>query len=252
MARRCRRRPGPPSSPRSRGPPRTRPITPLLTACRRAGSRRSVLDELTAAGFVAVLAPKIGAIHASRHRPRRDLRFRRARPHDETAAPADRRSAVRSGEVRQPRLRTPASSCPSSAEVLRKAGLDDFQRLDMTLERYVSNFRWPGWVARTARRSPGRSDPQDDPGGRGPLPLVELPDRMPGSNPDKVRPAVDKLIAHLVLFEDLDPKTSDIMVGFLPTVSDGLILRRPAPRTPAAGGLRTSRGDGARREPDRQ
>ena len=76
----------------------------------------------------------------------------------------------------------------------------------------------------------------------GPIPLVELPDRVAGADPDKVRAAVDKLIARLVLFEDLDPKTSDIVVDFLPDVREGLDRRRPAEGPPAAGRLRAARG----------
>ena len=67
----------------------------------------------------------------------------------------------------------------------------------------------------------------------GPIPLVELPDRVAGADPDKVRAAADKLIARLVLFEDLDPKTSDIVVDFLPDVREGLDRAgRPRVRPP--------------------
>ena len=41
--------------------------------------------------------------------------------------------------------------------------------------------------------------------------------------------SVDKLVSHLALVEDLDPKTWDLMVGFLPTVREELI-RASMPR----------------------
>ena len=122
---------------------------------------------------------------------------------------------------------------PVISQVLRKAGIEDFQRLEMALQRYVSNFRWPGWVARTLK------DPLADR-------ILEVIRRRRarsrwsscragsrGAIPDKVRAVVDKLIAHLVLFEDLHPKTSEIMVGFLPAVREGLIRAgRPRERPP--------------------
>ena len=191
----------------------------------------SILDELTTAGLVAVLAPKIGA-STRRVLARGEIydfaaRIRTLkRLHLLTSdQPSDLVKYVN-------HVFDTSELVPVISQVLRKAGLDDFQRLEMTLQRYVSNFRWPGWVARML------DDPLVDRilktiQAEGPLPLVELPDRMRGSNPDKVRPAVDKLIAHLVLFEDLDPKTSDIIVGFLPTVRDGLIRAgRPRERPP--------------------
>ena len=52
--------------------------------------------------------------------------------------------------------------------------------------------------------------------------VAELPGRVAGVAPDKVQAAVDKLIARLVLFEDLDSETSDIVVDFLPAVREGL------------------------------
>ena len=65
------------------------------------------------------------------------------------------------------------------------------------------------------------------------MPLAELPGRNPGSDPEQVRAVVDKLIARLVLFEDLHPETFEIMVGFLPEVNEGLIRAgRPRERPP--------------------
>jgi hypothetical protein len=63
--------------------------------------------------------------------------------------------------------------------------------------------------------------------------VAELPGRVAGVDPEKVRAAADKLIARLVLFEDLDPGTSDIVIDFLPAVREGLARAgRPRARPP--------------------
>jgi Helicase conserved C-terminal domain len=191
-----------------------------------------VLDELTAAGFAAVLEPKTGAStrrviapgalydFAARVRTLRRLHLLAAGPPGELVKYVN--------HVFFPEMLTRVI-----LEVMRKAGIEDFQRLDLALDRYVSNFRWPGWVARTLK------DPLADrileaiQAAEKPLPLVELPGRIPGSDPEQVRAVVDKLIARLVLFEDLHPKTFEIMVGFLPDVNEGLIRAgRPRERPP--------------------
>jgi hypothetical protein len=117
--------------------------------------------------------------------------------------------------------------------VLRKAGIEDFVRLEDALQRYVMHHRWPGWVARTLK------DPLVDRildvfrEAEGPMPLAELAGRLEGSNPDEVRSAVDKLVAHLALVEDLQPETWELMVGFLPAVRAELIrASQPRERPP--------------------
>ena len=181
----CRRRPGPTSSPRSRGPPRTRPITPLLT-------------RVSASRFPAA-------------RPGRADRRRVRRGPGRPKSGASTRRVLARGEIYDfaahvrtlKRLHLLASDQPADlvkyvnhvfdtselvpviSQVLRKAGIDDFQRLEMTLQRYVSNFRWPGWVARMLDDPLVGSDPRGDPEAEGPLPLVELPDRMRGAIPTR-------------------------------------------------------------------
>ena len=54
----------------------------------------------------------------------------------------------------------------------------------------------------------------------GALPLAELFGRIEGSKPEAVRGVVDSLIAYLVLVEDLQPETWEVMVGFLPAVRE--------------------------------
>src|SRR5262249_23772530 len=66
-----------------------------------------------------------------------------------------------------------------------------------------------------------------------PIPIVDLPKKVGKRGSDVVRAALDKLITHLGVFEDLDPNTWDIVVGLLPGVREGLIrAERPRERPP--------------------
>jgi hypothetical protein len=118
-------------------------------------------------------------------------------------------------------------------EILRKAGIDEYIQVEQALVRYVTRHRWPGWVARALK------DPLADRilgvlrEAGGPIPLAELPGRIEGSKPDEVRAVLDRLVSRLVLVEDLDPKTWDLIVGFLPSVREELIrASRPRERPP--------------------
>jgi hypothetical protein len=117
--------------------------------------------------------------------------------------------------------------------ILRAAGIDDYPELNEVLQYYVTNHRWPGWVARKLKDPLAERVLEVLREAGEPIPPVELPGRIAGSIPDKVRSAVDKLIAHLAVFEGLHPKTSEILVGFLPSVREGLIRAgRPCERPP--------------------
>ena len=119
-------------------------------------------------------------------------------------------------------------------------------------KRYVMNHRWPGWAARK------RKDPLAErivdvlQEAKGPIPLVELPGRIKGSDPDEVRSAVDKLITHLVLFEDAPARYVGDRGGLPPGRPRGADPRQQASRTAAARGLRAPQGDRAGGKPDRQ
>lgn len=118
-------------------------------------------------------------------------------------------------------------------DVLRGAGMGPYIRLEAALKNYVTSRRWPAWVS-MALKDPlaDRLVKALDEAG-GPIPLVELPERVAEADPDKVRLAADKLIARLVLFEDLDAHTCEIVVDFLPSVREGLERsRRPQVRPP--------------------
>ena len=187
-----------------------------------------VLEELIAAGFVKV--------HAARSRAAKDRVFPPAALYDFAARvrmlnrhhllDADRPSEV---EKYVDQAFDGYQLRAFIAEVLRTAGMDDSGRVDVAVRRYVMNHRWPGWAARK------RKDPLTERildvlrEAKGPIPLVELPVRIAGSDPEEVRSAVDELIARLVLFEDLQPGTFDIVVGLLPSVREGLI-RAAGPR----------------------
>jgi hypothetical protein len=190
------------------------------------------LEELTAAGFVQILA--------ARSRASADRVFAPAKLYDFAARvrmlnrhhllDADR-SIELSNYVDQAFYVNQLAGILD--DVLRRAAMEDFHRLDVVLKRYVTNHRWPGWVARVLK------DPLADrvleavQGAGGPIPVVELPGRIPGSDPDEVRAAADRLIARLVLVEDLRPETFEILIGFLPAVREGLILSsRPRERPP--------------------
>jgi hypothetical protein len=113
--------------------------------------------------------------------------------------------------------------------VLHKAGIEEFVRLDDALQRYVIHPRWPEWVARMLAEPLVTRMVDVFRAAGGPIPLAELPGRLQGSRPDEVRSALDKLVGHLALVEDLKPETWELMVDFLPSVR-AEILRAGQPR----------------------
>jgi hypothetical protein len=119
--------------------------------------------------------------------------------------------------------------------ILRSAGIEDYPEINEALQHYVTNHRWPGWVARKLKDPMAERVLEVLREAEGPIPIVELPGRIAGSDPEKVRSALDKLIAHLAVVEGLHPRTSEILVGFLPSVREGLIrASRPRERPPLA------------------
>jgi hypothetical protein len=119
------------------------------------------------------------------------------------------------------------------SDVLRKAGIEDYARLDESLQRYVMHHRWPGWIAKSLKNPLAEQVVDVCLKAEGPIPLAELAGRLEGSDPDAVRAAVDKLVTHLALVEDLQPETWELMVGFLPAVRAELIrASKPRKRPP--------------------
>lgn len=180
----------------------------------------NVLDELIQAGFARVVEPHIGA------------RIRRV------LAPADLYDFA--NRVRTLRRLIPLSEGPPArlfqfinqaltieklmrvlAEVLTPNGIHDIPRPDLAVERYITSYRWPEWVA-GALKDPRVSRAlelvrESD----RPIPLLDLVRRVDEANPLSARAAVDRLIVRLAIFEDLDPSTHDIVVGLLPAVREG-------------------------------
>lgn len=118
------------------------------------------------------------------------------------------------------------------AEVLRKAGIDDYQTIEGLIARYVANRRWPGWVARTMKGPLAGRVIEEVRKAGGPVPIVELAGRVKGDAED-IRAAIDRLVGHFALVEDLDPGTWDIVVDLLPTVREGMERAdRPGGRPP--------------------
>ena len=120
-------------------------------------------------------------------------------------------------------------------DVLQKAGMGDIGSADSLLLRYVPTRYWPGWavdalgdpVAARVLAAVRKAD--------GPTSLIDLLGRVENVQPNKARVALDQLIARLVLFEDLDPKTLDIRVGLLPAVRADLKQSdKPRTRPPLA------------------
>lgn len=109
-------------------------------------------------------------------------------------------------------------------EILRAAGVEGPAGIDELLERYVLDYQWPAWVARSLNEPLANRILDMVWKAEMPIPLGELPDRIEGGDPDKVRTVVEMLVARLALVEDIQPLTWDLVVGFLPTVREKMTL----------------------------
>ncbi len=102
--------------------------------------------------------------------------------------------------------------------VYKQTGLPSHSTAQNIFDTFVTRRRWPDWVADYL------GDPLAGPviaaievrGGV--VPLGRLAEYLPEHSPAQVRQTVDQLINHLALFEDLDLKTFDVLIGFLPAV----------------------------------
>jgi hypothetical protein len=119
-------------------------------------------------------------------------------------------------------------------EILQTVGFSEsYFRLDELLERFIVGHHWHELGARALAEPPANAILKVVNEASAPIPLLELCGRIGGTKPEKVRAVVDQLIGYLVLFEDLQPETWEIQVGFLPAVREKIReARRPRERPP--------------------
>ena len=106
------------------------------------------------------------------------------------------------------------------SRVLREVGVEGYVRLDEGLPRFVIQHRWHEWVSKFLGNPLVTSILGVVREIGGAIPLSELSGRIEGTEPELVRGALDALIAHLALVEDLHPETLELMVGLLPAVRE--------------------------------
>jgi hypothetical protein len=170
-----------------------------------------VLGELTAAGFLArrgneVIVPEAAYDFAARLHVLRQYRLLTGgRPEN------FRRYVEHCFEASGARLMI--------HHVLEAAGVNPYGMAGDPVERYVSRRRWAGWVADYLRDSrPYREVLAAVEAADGRLRLDEVAAGLPGKDPAAVRAALDELVTHLVLVEDLQPDSNELLVGLLPSV----------------------------------
>jgi hypothetical protein len=115
-------------------------------------------------------------------------------------------------------------------QIVNEHGFQNLGYVDVA-RMFVQRRQWPGWVAAHLRDPLHQEilDAIETAGGR--LRLADLPARLPGRQPAVIRSALEGLVIHLALFEDVEPGSWDIVVGFLPATWEDLQrLRHPPPR----------------------
>ena len=172
-----------------------------------------IRDELEKAGFAVVRRmPKGGELH----------------PRDEAKAFNDRLRAL----VRYKLLDHGSGLRNYVSHVFDSYGLSDvvtkitleatgIGRYDLPgdpLDLFVPGPRWAGWVLDHIKQPLARelADALRQAGGR--HPAARLGELVPGASPEPLRAAYDALVNHLVLVEDLDPHSHEIIAGYLPSV----------------------------------
>ncbi len=188
------------------------------------------LKELVDSGFVAV-APgkKEGTRRVSANADAYDFaaRLRAMRRHQPIA---DGSAGAVAGYIDA--VSYPGPFLNAIAQVLRKAGIDDNLTAEGMIGRYVLSHRWPGWVARFFKGPMAERVIDQVRKAGGPVSIVELAGRVKGDAED-VRTAIDRLVGHFALAEDLDPKTWDIVVDLMPGVREAMERAdRPSVRPP--------------------
>jgi Helicase conserved C-terminal domain len=117
--------------------------------------------------------------------------------------------------------------------ILQTIGFSEgYYRLDELLERFIISHRWHDFVTRAFAEPLAKPILKAIKEAGAPIPLLELCGRIGRNKPEMVRAVVDQLIGHLVLFEDFQPETWEILVGFLPAVREKIIEARPPRERP--------------------
>jgi hypothetical protein len=116
--------------------------------------------------------------------------------------------------------------------VEKQTGIGRYRLAGDPFELFVRRQRWPEWVADYLAGPLARPLIEAIEKAGAPVPLPRLADLLPGADATAVRAALDGLVNHLALFEDLHPETLDIVVGLLPEVARARRKARlePAPR----------------------
>jgi hypothetical protein len=103
--------------------------------------------------------------------------------------------------------------------ILVSAGIRGYRTLLDSIDQFVISHRWPGWAAEASEAK--LADPiVKELAKSGPLTYDALTKRLKQTDPAPVRAAVSTLQLRLAAFEDLDPKTLEIVVGLLPVVRE--------------------------------
>jgi hypothetical protein len=102
--------------------------------------------------------------------------------------------------------------------VREQTGISRYDFTNDVFHSFVQRRRWPDWVAAFLKDPLAGSVVAAIEAHGVVVPLARLHEYLPGRLPLAIRQTVDRLLSHLALFEDLDPKTLDILVGLLPAV----------------------------------
>ncbi len=193
---------------------------------------RSAIEELRDAGFVE--------IHPGAGRGLRDRVVVSAEGHDFALRAHTLRRFHLLDDVTPSKFAAYVSHAYSTGRlteivsgVLRAAGIDGPLQLDDSLNRYVTDHRWPGWVVRSLNEPLADRILHMVLKSKTPIPVAELLERIEGSKPYDVRLVADKLVARLALVEDIRSSTWELVIGIVPAVREKMtVASMPRERPP--------------------
>src|SRR5262249_33241620 len=104
------------------------------------------------------------------------------------------------------------------SKVLEQAtGLTFYAVSGSPLDMIISGPRWPDWVADFLKDPLAKPLLEAMEAAGGSVALDFAPRLLPSRPPEEVRKTLDKLVNYLALVEDVDDKTAELRVGFLPS-----------------------------------